>query len=231
MAKLTPQVIYEDDDLWVYNKPANVSVLKDRSGAHDLWSELKQGPKPYLVHRLDKGTSGVWVVAKNQKTQTKLSQSFANRSVSKFYVALVEGAPPSNTHHIDLPLTKGRKSRYRIAGQRGQIKLDNQTYRVQQDREGVAALTSFRVLSTRNHRSLVLVHPHTGRSHQIRVHLAWLGFPIVGDTLYNPLYKKDGTADERLGLHAHYLRFPGLGPFIAPVPEELHALSPHQELN
>ena len=226
MAKLTPQVIYEDDDIWVYNKPNDVAILKDRSGVKDLWSELKQGPKPYLVHRLDKGTSGVWVVAKNQKTQSNLSQMFAHRSVSKFYVALVDGTPPRNTHHIDLPLTKGRKSRYRIAGQRDRIELNNQTYSVEQDRDGVAALTSFRVLSTRKQRSLILVHPQTGRSHQIRVHLAWLGFPLVGDSLYNKNYSnksnKDVNTGDRLFLHAHYLRFPGLKPFIAPLPEEFY---------
>ena len=95
------ELLLENDDLWVYNKPTNMSVLKDRSGAKDLWSELKQGPKPYLVHRLDKGTSGVWVVAKNQKTQSLLSQALTQRSVTKFYIALVEGTLPYRTHHIN----------------------------------------------------------------------------------------------------------------------------------
>ena len=227
MTKLHAHILFEDDDVWVYNKPENVSILRDRGGHEDLWSVLKEGPKPYLVHRLDKGTSGVWAVAKNQKTQSLLSQAFAHRAVSKFYVALVDGTLPRGTHHIDLPLAKGRKSRYRIAGQRDRIKLKNKTYRVEQDREGVKALTSFRALSIKNGRSLVLVHPNTGRTHQIRVHLGWLGFPIVGDSLYNKNYNKAANTsvieNGRLFLHAHYLRFSGYKPFIAPLPEEFHA--------
>lgn len=213
------ELLYESNNVWVYDKPANVSVLKDRSGDDDLWSELKQGPKPYLVHRLDKGTSGVWVVAKNQRIQSQLSQAFASRSVSKFYVALVEGQVPPGTHHVDLPLCRGRKSRFRIAGQRDQIRLQHNTYRVIQDREGVPAFTSFRTLKTTDRGSLLAIRPRTGRSHQIRVHMAWLGFPLVGDRLYN---KRADSSDERLYLHAHYLKFSQYQPFISPLPEAFH---------
>ena len=209
------ETLFEDENLWIYDKPAGVSVLRDRSGERDLWSELKRGPKPYLVHRLDKGTSGVWAVAKNKSTQARLTRAFSERFVTKFYLAIVDGYTPAGTHHIDLPLTKGRKSRYRVAGQRATIRLNQKTYRVTQDRDGVEAVSFFRTLASGDNRSLVLVHPLTGRSHQIRVHLAWLGFPIVGDSLYNP----SANPDERLYLHAHYLRFPELPPFRAAVPE------------
>ena len=211
-------VLFENEDVWVYNKPSGAPVLKDRTGTPDLWSMLKQGPKPYLVHRLDKGTSGAWAVAKNQTAQARLTRAFERRQTTKFYVAIVDGSPPENTHHIDLPLTKGRKSRFRIAGERAKIKLAQQTYRVTQDREGLAARTSFRKIANNRQQAILILKPHTGRTHQIRVHLAWLGFPIKGDSLYHP---QPGPED-RLYLHAHYLRLPGLPPVVAPAPGDFY---------
>lgn len=218
--------IFEDEDIWVYNKPSGRPILKDRTGVPDLWTELKLGDKPYLVHRLDKGTSGVWVVAKNADKQAELTRHFNRRDVSKYYCALVDGRLPGGTRHIDLPLTRGRKSRYRIAGQRSEISFAHGRYQVVQDRPGLDALTSIRRLSQADGRTLILAHPHTGRTHQIRVHLAWLGLPIVGDELYNPASRQvrsdqpaARSAKSRLLLHAHYLRLPGLPPFRAALPE------------
>ena len=136
-----PDVIYEDSDLRVYDKPANVSLLADRSGAQNLWDEIKaQGEKPYLVHRLDKGTSGVLLVARNQACQRKLTRAFAARSVHKYYLAQVVGQfPRGHTYRIDLPLCKGRKSRYRVAGERAAIELHGRRYEVEQTREGLGA--------------------------------------------------------------------------------------------
>ena len=214
------QRLYEDSHLWVYNKPPNIALLADRKHEDNLWRQLKaRKQKPYLVHRLDKGTSGVLLVAKDQATQRTLTQAFQRRHVAKYYLTRVVGHfPAGQTYVLDLPLCKGRKSRYRIAGERNSIKLNGQRYHVIQDREGVEAVTRVRCLTNSAHHSVLLVKPLTGRSHQIRVHLSWLGFPIVGDHLYGQPHSPLQQA-ERLLLHCHRLVVPGLGAFVAPNPD------------
>ena len=209
---------YEDDDIWVFDKPSGISMLRDRSGAQDLWSQISaRTAKPYLIHRLDKGTSGVLIVAKNPATQKKLTRAFHAREVTKYYVARVSGTPPAGTHIVDLPLCKGRKSRYRVAGERADISLNDQRFTVAQNRQGVDAQTMFRRFKVIGNDAIILLHPATGRTHQLRVHLAWLGWPIVGDHLYH------GADAERLLLHAHYLKVPGWQPFKLKLPESFYA--------
>lgn len=207
-------VIYEDRNLRVYDKPANVSLLADRSGAENLWDKFKaSGEKPFLVHRLDKGTSGVLLVARNQASQRILTRAFANRDVHKFYLAQVVGHfPQGRTFTIDLPLCKGRKSRYRVAGDRADIRLQGTGFSVRQNRDGVDAVTLARCLHHTETHSLMLLKPITGRSHQIRVHLSWLDHAIVGDPLYG---KPDDPAQNasRLMLHCHRIAVPGWGSF------------------
>ena len=215
MADVT--LLYEDASVWIYDKPAGIALLRDRSGANDLWTRLQAGPKPYLVHRLDKGTSGVLLVAKNQAAQSKLTRLFAQRAVRKYYLAWVDGTiPAGSTHDIDLPLCRGRKSRYRIAGNRADIRFENGRYCVTQDREGVPARTLIRPIQARQDKTLVLIKPLTGRTHQIRVHLGWLGWPIVGDPLYNRNVRPQTPA--RMCLHARSLFVPGLTCCHAPTP-------------
>ena len=125
---MTPEidVLHRSDDLLVLNKPANISLLADRSGEPCYWDALKQAlgdRSPYLVHRLDKGTSGVLLVALTRSAQRELTRAFQRRAVRKFYVAWVVGALAlTSTHTIDLPLKRGRKSRFRVAGPREQIR-------------------------------------------------------------------------------------------------------------
>ena len=209
-------VIFESERLLVLNKNADVSLLADRTGAPELWSHLKENlPKPYLVHRLDKGTSGVLVVAKDQATQTTLTKSFEAHAVRKFYVARVLGHFPIKlTHRIELPLCKGRKSRYRVAAPRETIAQVGTSFSAVADREGVAALTYARTLSQGEDYSDLCLLPITGRTHQLRVHLSWLGYPILGDHLYGSEANRGG----RLRLHCHKLYVPGVGVFHAPVP-------------
>jgi len=224
------ELLYHSQDLWVYNKPPNLSLLSDRSGAPDLWSHLKaSGEKPYLVHRLDKGTSGVLLIARNQATQSQLTRLFEQRNVDKYYVADVVGelhAPSSLM--IDLPLCKGRKSRYRVAGLRENILREGHRYSVTPDRDGHAAASRVRTLSVyrRAHAhgehkdaqiSRILVKPLTGRTHQIRVHLSWIGHALVGDRLYGEPDHPQQQAP-RLMLHCHRLTVPGFGTFVAPLP-------------
>lgn len=203
------------------NKPADVSLLADRSGAPCLWDGLadRLGSKPYLVHRLDKPTSGVLVVALTQDCQQRLTRQFQARAVRKYYLAWVNGTAPS-AGTIDLPLKKGRKSRYRIAGARADIVERDGRWVLQGTADdGFPSLTRFRVLAGGAGRSLLLLAPRTGRTHQLRVHLAWIGYPIVGDRLYGPPAGRDGHP-VRLLLHAHRLVLPGTGSFAVRPPSD-----------
>ncbi len=209
------QVIHRDADLAVINKPADVSLLADRSGAACLWDALPErlGCKPYLVHRLDKPTSGVLAIALNPQTQKTLTRLFARRLSRKFYLARVLG-DPGRTGTIDLPLKKGRKSRYRIAGQRADIIRQDARWTLPGG-DGHESHTRFRRLGREDGRTLLLLMPRTGRTHQLRVHLSWIGHPILGDQLYgNP--RDPAQQAPRLHLHAHRLVLPGFGSFQAP---------------
>ena len=212
--------LHADDDLWVIDKPSNTSLLRDRSGAPDLWQALKaQADKPYLVHRLDKGTSGVLLIARTQAMQTRLTRLFEQRAVGKFYVARVVGNMRMGvTIDIDLPLCRGRKSRYRVAGERDGIERVGRRFSVAQDRDGLAARTLVRVLKQDRETSWILAKPLTGRTHQLRVHLSWIGWPIVGDHLYGKPKDPRQTA-QRMMLHCHRLVVPGVGAFVSPLPQ------------
>lgn len=196
------------------NKPADVSLLADRSGAPCLWDTLPgtAGTKPYLVHRLDKPTSGVLVIALTPECQKRLTRQFQARQVRKYYLAWVSGTTPASGV-IDLPLKKGRKNRYRVAGNRADIREHAGRWSLPDPAgDGFPSLTRFRTLSRSDGRSLLLLAPRTGRTHQLRVHLAWIGYPILGDRLYGRPSDPDQQA-ARLLLHAHRLVLPGTGSF------------------
>jgi RluA family pseudouridine synthase len=210
--------LYRDDQIAIVNKPADVSLLADRSGADCLWDSLPGllGQKPFLVHRLDKPTSGVLAIALNQQTQKQLTRAFAARAVAKFYLAWVLGDPGTDGV-IDLPLKKGRKSRFRIAGQRAEITERNRRWSLDEpDADGHESETRFRRLKKHKDRSLLLLMPKTGRTHQLRVHLSWIGHPILGDQLYGKPEAAEQQA-ARLYLHAHKLILPDVGCFSAPL--------------
>ena len=217
------EILFQNADLLVINKPANVSLLADRSGMPNLWEEIKQSSnvgKPYLVHRLDKGTSGVLLIALNQQTQSALTKKIQQRQVDKFYVAWVTGSLKlEGSGHIELPLKKGRKSRYRVAGPRANIVCRNQHWNLEPASDsGHPSHTTLRLLQNRSDRSLVLLKPTTGRTHQLRVHLAWIGFPVMGDSLYGKPQSIEQQAP-RLQLHCQKLVIPGWGRFLA-LPKE-----------
>jgi len=212
------QLIHRDSRLAVLNKPANVSLLADRSGAPCVWDQLPEAlkAKPYLVHRLDKGTSGVLLVALDQDAQRELTRAFRERRVRKYYLAWVTGAfPGGRTFTIDLPLRKGRKSRFRVAGARSNIHVEDRGWALEDtEPQGLPSLTRVRMLRQDPGRSLLLASPATGRTHQLRVHLSWIGHPILGDHLYG----RPGAAEQqapRLSLHCHRLVVPGWGSFEA----------------
>lgn len=213
------EILFQNADLLAIDKPANVSLLADRSGAPNLWDEIKKLPKvnkPFLVHRLDKGTSGVLLIALNQQTQTELTKAIQRHQVDKFYLAWITGSLPlKGTGHIDLPLKKGRKSRYRVAGFRADIVNEGQRWQLSpSSNSGHPSYTRLRVLQECSGRSLVVLKPTTGRTHQLRVHLAWIGHPVMGDTLYGKPQSAEQLAP-RLQLHCQKLIVPGWGRFTA----------------
>lgn len=219
---LTPRILEDADGLLVLDKPAGLSMTADRTGAPELWSWLQQHleasrRRPYLVHRLDKGTSGVLLVATEQHVQSALTRAFAARVPRKFYIAEcvderpagAAGPRPGNGRwRIELPLRKARKSRYRVAAPRESIRAEGGRMSAASREPGLAATTLVRALErTADGQLRLLAMPRTGRTHQLRVHLCWIGLPIAGDHLYPRPSPQPG----RLRLHCHRLVFPWQG--------------------
>jgi len=205
-------VLYEDEAIVVIDKPAGIPVHAAGRGRDEptVVTILKRrGPlaggspeRPGVVHRLDALTSGVMVLSRSEEAWGKLVDQFRRRGVRKEYLALVEGEVEPEEGEIT-----GRLRRH-----------PRHPWRMRVARQGKEAQTEFTVLARKAGRSLLLVRPHTGRTHQIRVHLSAIGHPVVGD----PVYGKGG---ERLMLHAWRLGFrhPGSGEWMelaAPVPAE-----------
>jgi 23S rRNA pseudouridine1911/1915/1917 synthase len=175
--------------------------------------------RPGIVHRLDKNTSGAMVVAKNTPAHRILSQQFKNRSVRKEYLALVFGSPSPEYGTIDMPLGRDPKNRKKISTRA---------------RRSRSAITNYALEKRYPPFSLLRIHIETGRTHQIRVHLAHRGYPIVGDALYGASKSLNPPSNltaiikkmDRPFLHSHRLSFnhPGSGErltFTAPLPAEL----------
>lgn len=173
MAKNSIEIIYEDDQIAAINKPAGISVTHDRSGKINLIDYLRKQRKDQqslkIVHRLDKDTSGIMILAKNTDAQRKFSQYFEKGQVQKIYLALITGSPSEQSGMIDAPLMQSRKNPERI-----QVDYKN----------GKDAQTLWELLADFGNISLIAARPQTGRTHQIRVHLQYAGMPLVIDPLY-----------------------------------------------
>jgi 23S rRNA pseudouridine1911/1915/1917 synthase len=194
-------IIFENDDLLVINKPAGMVVHP--SPGHDsgtlVHAALGHSPemegiggeeRPGIVHRLDKDTSGLIVVAKNEQAHRWLQDQFRNRTVEKYYLALVDGKPPTPNGRIEAPI--GRNTAHRKL--MSVVPLE----------KGREAVSEYRTLESFSTHTLLEVHPLTGRTHQIRVHMAFLGCPVAGDRIYG---KHKPTIDlDRHFLHAYKLR-------------------------
>ena len=178
-ADVEPELIYEDDNVLVVNKPSG--LLSEAKG--EYCPERTLGDFGFVVHRLDRDTSGVMILAKSEEVQIFLKKQFQNRTVHKTYVAVVEGEPKLMEARIDLPIIRNKKR--------------PTTFLV--DANGRESETYYKVLESNGKRSLVELKPVTGRTHQLRVHMKYIGCPIVGDIVYG-----DGGAD-RLYLHAREL--------------------------
>jgi 23S rRNA pseudouridine1911/1915/1917 synthase len=231
-------IVYEDDDLAVINKPAGMMVHAGAGATEDQrnrgtlvnallhhfqqLSSVGGEMRPGIVHRLDKETSGLIVVAKNDQAHRKLASQFARREVKKIYIALVHGSMKRDSGTISASISRDRIRRIRM------------TTRGSGGREAVSHYTVLRRYDTPQGKfTLLEVRIDTGRTHQIRVHLGSLGHPVVGDTLYGapreiPVSKAGAISLSRNFLHAAQLSLshPRTGEqlsFKAPLPQTLEA--------
>ncbi|MBN1126366.1 MAG: RluA family pseudouridine synthase [Sedimentisphaerales bacterium] len=216
MAKHDIEILYQDEHLLAINKPPGVSVTADRSGKADLLQLLSaqvHSTEPLrLIHRLDKETSGAMVLAKDRETQSNLSRAFAKRQVQKTYLALVCGFIDAPQGRIKVRLARSRKDPRKMH-------ID--------PRRGKEAVTEYQLLADFGIMALLAVRPQTGRTHQIRMHMAHVGLPLAIDPLYGSgksiklsdfkkKYRPKGPRDEfeesplidRLTLHSYCLELP-----------------------
>ena len=219
------RVLYEDDNFVAIDKPAGM-VVHAGAGVHsgtlvnallhrfDSLSGLGGELRPGIVHRLDRYTSGVLLVAKTDAAHRALAEQFASRRVEKTYLALVHGNVKAERGRIEKPIARDPQRRIRM------------TARLERGR---AAWTEYRVLRRFERFTWLEVRIGTGRTHQIRVHLSSIGHPVAGDRLYGAPARVEGLPPlERFFLHAHRIRFrqPFTGEAIeiaSPLPEDLRA--------
>jgi 23S rRNA pseudouridine1911/1915/1917 synthase len=198
------RILYEDADLVAIDKPAGM-VVHAGAGVHsgtlvnallhhfEALSGVGGALRPGIVHRLDRYTSGVLLVAKNDAAHHALAAQFSGRQVEKTYIALVHGKVKLESGRIDRPITRDPVHRTRMTARLG---------------EGRAAWSEYRVTKRFERFTLLEVKIGTGRTHQIRVHLSGMGHAVVGDTLYGAPAKVEGMPPlERYFLHAHRIRF------------------------
>lgn len=232
-------ILYEDDDVIGINKSAGMTVHAGAGNSHGTLvnallgrglhlSKSEDPLRPGIVHRLDKETSGVLLVAKNDFAHAKLADEFRDRTIQKTYIALVQGLLTEDRGRIDLPIARHPNHRTRMTADRAGLLPNSRPAR-----------TDWRVLARIGQTTLLEIQLHTGRTHQIRVHFSALRHPVVGDTLYG------ADTQQRVGhtslpvfnrnfLHAAKIIFtqPRSGKSItltAPLPQELrdflHALA------
>ena len=217
-------IVFENDDLLVVNKPAGMVVHPSAGHASGTLANAALGhapemegiggqQRPGVVHRLDKDTSGLILMAKNDRAHLWLQDQFRQRSVIKIYIALVDGHPPTPVGRIEAPIGRDIKQRKLMA--------------IVAPQKGREAISEYCTLETFPDQTLLEVHPITGRTHQIRLHLAFVGCPVAGDTVYGRQHSTIPV--KRHFLHAARLtiRLPGeKSPrtFEAPLPEELNTV-------
>ncbi len=191
-------IIYEDDDVMVINKPSGL-VVHPGNGNYDntlvnglmyytsSLSDIGDEDRPGIVHRLDKDTSGLMLVAKSNKAHEKLAEDFKEKRIYREYVALLDGVFPQNKATIDAPIGRDKNNFQKMAVMAS----------------GKHAVTHLEVLKKYHDKTLVKLVLETGRTHQIRVHLAYIGYPVYND----PVYSKKAATEFGQFLHSRYLRF------------------------
>ena len=194
-------IVYEDDDIIVVNKPKGMVVHPANGNpdgtlvnaimaiCKDSLSGIGGEIRPGIVHRLDKDTSGLLIVAKNDKAHVNMSEQIKNHEVKKTYIALVRGVVKENEATIDMPIGRSTSDRKKMAVMK----------------TGRNAVTHIKVLKRYNKYTLLQVNIETGRTHQIRVHLSYIGYPIIGDCTYSNGKNEFGVVGQCL--HAKCLEF------------------------
>lgn len=186
-------ILYIDDNVIVVNKPVGVlthskGALNDEFTVADFFrrytTNALDSTRPGIVHRLDRDTSGVIIGARNDETALLLKKQFSDRTVKKYYTAVVDGVPKLEKALIDLPISRNPSA--------------PSTFRV--DPKGKQAVTAYEMVATNGEQSLVELKPKTGRTHQLRVHMQYIRTPIAGDRVYG-----DQKSAKRLCLHAYQL--------------------------
>ncbi|NQT89630.1 MAG: RluA family pseudouridine synthase [Candidatus Omnitrophica bacterium] len=217
--KISIDVVYEDDDILVVNKASGI-VVHPAAGnpEHTLVNALLfhtkgklshlDGPRPGIVHRLDKEVSGLMVVAKTDSAYTVLVDGFKNRTISRRYIAFVKDSPPQDNGVISFPIGRALRDRKKMA-----VRFHNSK----------EAITRYKVLKRFKEYTKLELSLETGRTHQIRVHASYMGCPIIGDTKYG------GGRFKRIALYAAglTLKHPCTGEqlkFAVEIPEELKSL-------
>lgn len=213
-------ILYIDDNVIVINKPIGVlshakGVLSDEFTVAEFFRRYSSynadTNRPGIIHRLDRDTSGVMIGARNLETATMLQKQFADRKTKKTYFAVLNGVPKLDKANIDLPIARNPTA--------------PSTFRV--DGKGKSALTRYEVIARDDKHALVKLQPQTGRTHQLRVHMAYINTPILGDKVY-------GKSAARLYLHAYSLEITipsgNRTTFTAPLPPELINFFPNIQI-
>lgn len=217
---IEPEIVYEDNDIIVINKPAGVVVHPAPGHINDTlinillkrYPEIKQAgtaDRPGIVHRLDKDTSGLMIIARNRRSYENLIEQFKNRRVKKTYLVLIKGKIEPRHGIIDAPIGRHPSNRKKIAVVE----------------YGRPATTKYRVVRYINDCTLLEATPETGRTHQIRVHFSAIGFPVIGDKVYGiqvPWLNRQFLHAWRLGFY-----LPSSGNFMeieAGLPDDLNSV-------
>ena len=206
------EILYHDKDIVVCVKPPRVLSTDEPGGVPDLVREALGEENIRTVHRLDRGTSGLLVVAKHPHAQERLKGQLHSPDFHRVYLAVCEGVPHPEKGTVDAPL--------------GPVESSLMAQQVRSD--GKPARTHYRVVRTVGERSLLQLELETGRTHQIRVHMAHIGHPLTGDFLYG---REDHSLISRTALHSHTLAFrhPVTGQplcFVQPLPADMQHLVP-----
>ncbi len=191
----TDLILYKDDAILVVNKPAGIPVHAGSGGGQtleDFFPQLQLDAKapPHLAHRLDRDTSGCLILGRNKQALRQLGRLFEQGRIHKVYWALVQGIPEKKQGRIDLPLAKQTQEKHR--------------WHMQVDSQGQEAITDYQVLGIFPEGAWLALRPKTGRTHQLRVHCAAMGWPIIGDRFYGAGHEEDTP----LMLHARRLTIP-----------------------
>ena len=212
------QILYEDSDIIVINKPKGMVVHPANGNpdgtlvnavmaiCKDSLSGIGGKIRPGIVHRLDKNTSGAIIIAKNDKAHINLSEQLKNHKIKKTYIALVRGVVKENNATINIPIGRSKKDRK---------KMDV-------DKNGKEAITHFKVLKRFSDCTLLEINIETGRTHQIRVHLSHIGYPIIGDEVYSNGKNKWNIVGQCLHAKSLDFKHPINGKSMhieAPIPE------------